>query len=80
MSDILTIPALNDADDDRCMMDPTKKCDNCFKCIDAGLQDYVDLPIDKVVLSDEDSIIVDPNRGKTLLVSTLYGIHFVRRK
>ena len=43
-------------DDDRCDLDPTKKCDNCFKCLNIDAlesSDYARIPIEAVYLDDD---------------------------
>lgn len=42
--------------DDRCELDPSKICDNCFRCLDAGRRPYAEIPIGGVLLDDSDPI------------------------
>lgn len=37
-------------DDDRCDLDPTKICDNCFRCLDNNLPDYEEIKIGEIIL------------------------------
>ena len=39
---------------DMCELDPTKRCDNCMKCVN-GDDEYRTLPIDAVILEREES-------------------------
>ena len=41
--------------DDRCQLDPQKICDNCFRCLDAGIgaQPYAEIPIAGVYGEDD---------------------------
>lgn len=86
MADILKIQGMEpwdtavSDDDDRCMLNPNKICDNCFQCIDNNLQDYADIPIDKIEMTMEDSVPYDIFQKREILVSTLYGVHRVRKK
>ena len=35
------------------MLDPTKICDNCFKCLESDTKPYAEIPISGVFLDDE---------------------------
>ncbi len=37
-------------DDDRCDLDPSKICDNCFKCLDSNLPDYEEIKIGEIIM------------------------------
>ena len=37
-------------DDDRCDLDPSKKCDNCFKCLDSNIPDYEEIKIGEIIM------------------------------
>ena len=46
----------NASEDDRCDLDPGKKCDNCFRCLHLDAlenSDYARIPIAAVYLDDE---------------------------
>lgn len=37
-------------DDDSCDLDPSKKCDNCFKCLDSNIPDYEEIQIGEIIM------------------------------
>ena len=37
-------------DDDRCDLDPSKICDNCFRCLDSNLPDYEEIKIGEIII------------------------------
>ena len=37
-------------EDDRCDLDPSKKCDNCFKCLDSNIPDYEEIKIGEIIM------------------------------
>ncbi|MDO4564619.1 MAG: hypothetical protein Q4C04_03265 [Clostridia bacterium] len=39
--------------DDFCDLDPSKKCDNCFKCLEDE-RDYASIMIDRIILDDDE--------------------------
>ena len=39
--------------DDRCELDPSKICDNCFKCLESSGQEYAEIPIGGVYFEDD---------------------------
>ena len=44
------------AEEDRCDLDPRKKCDNCFRCLETDAMDkngYARIPISAVYLEDD---------------------------
>ena len=41
--------------DDRCDLDPSKTCDNCFRCLELDGRDYAEIPIDRILLGEDDS-------------------------
>ena len=43
---------------DKCDLDPSKKCDNCMKCIRKGA-DYRAVKIDQILLNQEYNAITD---------------------
>ncbi len=50
---------IDPADDDRCDLDPRKKCDNCFRCLGLDAlenEGYAKIPIAGVFLDDEINI------------------------
>lgn len=40
--------------DDRCELDPTKICDNCFRCLEMDTRDYVEIPISRILLGEDE--------------------------
>ncbi len=40
----------NREEDDRCDLDPSKKCDNCFKCLDSNIPDYEEIKIGEIIM------------------------------
>ena len=40
--------------DDRCDLDPSKICDNCFKCLEMDQADYGEIIISNVVTDEEE--------------------------
>lgn len=41
--------------DSRCELDPTKECDNCFRCLELDTRAYAEIPIDSILLDDDDA-------------------------
>ena len=37
-------------DDDHCDLDPSKICDNCFRCLDSNLPDYEEIKIGEIII------------------------------
>ena len=37
-------------EDDRCDLDPSKICDNCFKCLDSNIPDYEEIAIGEIIM------------------------------
>lgn len=63
--------------DDRCELDPRKICDNCFRCLDADIRPYAEIPISGVFT--EDDYIPDPSElhveeKRFRHFQTLYGL------
>ena len=40
--------------DNRCELDPSKICDNCFKCLETD-KDYIDIPIDEIYMDEQEA-------------------------
>ena len=40
--------------DDRCDLDPSKTCDNCFRCLEMDGRDYAEIPIGRILLGEDD--------------------------
>lgn len=38
--------------DDRCDLDPSKTCDNCFRCLEMDTRDYAEIPIGRILLGE----------------------------
>ncbi len=69
--------------DNRCQLDPTKLCDNCFRCLDDPNQkDYADIEITDILTNlDTDSIdsafsdmIWETGIRRKILIGTLRGV------
>lgn len=69
--------------DDRCELDPTKICDNCFRCLEIPDQEYIEIPVSGVY-TEEDYVPDRPwdrtGRAGRVHVQTLYGLYAERRK
>ncbi len=50
--------------DDRCELDPTKLCDNCFKCLEIT-EAYREIPIGRMLMDGEGGglCVLDPNES-----------------
>ena len=40
--------------DNRCELDPSKICDNCFKCLETD-KNYIDIPIDEIYMDEHEA-------------------------
>ncbi len=69
----------------RCDLDPTKICDNCFRCLELDGQDYAEIPIAHVYTEvDETAFEASgeyyvPDLEHALQIATLHGTHGRRR-
>ncbi len=41
--------------DTRCELDPSKECDNCFRCLEQDAREYAEIPIDSIILDGDDA-------------------------
>lgn len=39
--------------DDRCEFDPTKVCDNCFRCLESDARQFAEIPISGVFFEND---------------------------
>lgn len=68
--------------EDRCELDPTKICDNCFRCLELDDRAYVEIPI-AGVYTEEDYVPEEPvhaEQARFLHIQTLYGLYAERRR
>ena len=69
--------------DDRCELDPTKICDNCFRCLEIDDRAYIEIPISGVY-TGEDYVPDDPRMDVAprphIHAQTLPGLAGERRR
>lgn len=46
-------PCVDCGECDRCDLDPTKRCDNCEKCLSFPDAEYLEIKIDEVMAADD---------------------------
>lgn len=68
----------------RCDLDPTKICDNCFHCLELDGQDYVEIPIAHVYTEIDETAFESsgdyaPDLERSIQIATLHGIRGRRR-
>ncbi len=66
--------------DDRCELDPKKLCDNCFRCLEGGGAEYLEIPITGIYTED-DYLTDEPHHQKIsrMHVHTLSDLYDGRR-
>lgn len=63
--------------DDRCELDPSKICDNCFRCLDTDSSPYAQIPITGVYTEDDyipDAGDMHVEETRLWHLQTLYGL------
>lgn len=53
--------------DNRCELDPTKICDNCFKCLEPD-KEYIEIPIDEIYMDEQEA---EEDLTRSMLVDLL---------
>ncbi len=63
----------------RCDLDPSKICDNCFRCLEMPGEDYIKIALDGVYQTEQDVPDEDDIDKRPLTISGFKGKRIHRR-